>query len=64
MFGDFDEDEDPDFQPDDQEPYCSHCDSTGFILVCPDDMCRGIGECIHGDGTVVCPDCKGACGDW
>ena len=38
---------------------CHRCDSTGMILVCPDDMCRGLGYCIHGDGEIVCPVCKG-----
>ncbi len=38
---------------------CSTCDNTGEILVCPDDMCRGVGECIHGDGVIVCPTCHG-----
>ncbi len=44
---------------DDDEPYCYRCDGAGEILVCPDDMCRGAGECIHGDGTVMCPACGG-----
>jgi len=46
---------------DQDEPYpdCQRCSNTGFILVCPDDMCRGLGECIHGDGEILCPDCKG-----
>lgn len=43
------------------EPYCCTCDGTGFIMTCPDDLCHGSGECIHGDGEAVCPDCKGRC---
>lgn len=44
---------------DDEDPYCYRCDNAGFIIVCVDDMCRGAGECMHGDGEIVCPDCKG-----
>lgn len=35
------------------------CDGSGIIVVCVDDMCRGLGECIHGDGEIPCP-----CGAW
>lgn len=35
-------------------PDC-RCDGSGVIMVCCDDMCRGAGECIHGDGMKVCP---------
>lgn len=60
MRGDFDEDEDPDFEPDDpDEAYCYRCDNKGTIIVCVDDLCRGAGECMHGDGEIICPDCKG-----
>lgn len=38
---------------------CPRCHGEGWLLVCPDDMCHGLGECMHGDGEVVCPDCKG-----
>lgn len=37
---------------------CWQCNGEGFIVVCVDDMCRGAGHCIHGDGEVVCPNCK------
>lgn len=51
-----------DDDPFDDEPYCQRCNGTGWICVCPDDMCRS-GEpgesCIHGDGDVLCPDCGG-----
>ena len=56
------EDHDPGYF-DNDEPYCLRCDCKGFIMVCPDDMCHGAGECMHGDGEMVCPDCKGASGD-
>lgn len=44
---------------DDYEPDCYRCDGSGTILICPDDMCRGAGECIHGDGEILCPSCNG-----
>lgn len=44
MRGDFDEDEDPDFEPD--SGGCNTCMGAGFIVTCVDDMCRGAGECI------------------
>lgn len=34
---------------------CPRCGGLGVI--CIDDMCRGCGECIHGDGT--CSECGG-----
>lgn len=34
---------------------CPTCGGLG--VVCIDDMCRGAGECIHGDGD--CPTCGG-----
>ena len=63
MQGDFDEDEtDDDFQDYDifASEGCQRCGGEGFIVVCIDDMCRGAGECMHGDGERVCPDCGGA----
>ena len=42
------------------EPACGRCDGEGLILICPDDVCRGTGECMHGDGEIVCPACKGS----
>jgi len=58
MRGDFDEDEY------DEDQYfwdggCNTCMGEGFIVVCIDDMCRGCGECMHGDGEIPCPDCGG-----
>lgn len=38
---------------------CLRCDGTGEVLFCPDDMCHGLGYCIHGDGQTICPDCHG-----
>lgn len=58
MRGDFDDDE-----QDDDAAYCDAgcqtCGGAGFIVVCLDDMCRGAGECMHGDGEGPCPDCGG-----
>lgn len=61
MRGDFDEDEDPDFEPE-YSSYpdgCARCGGEGIIVICVDDMCRGAGECMHGDGEIICPDCNG-----
>jgi hypothetical protein len=58
MRGDFDEDE----YDDGDYPYdagCNTCMGEGFIVTCIDDMCRGCGECMHGDGESVCPECGG-----
>jgi hypothetical protein len=38
---------------------CEACDGSGEILVCVDDICHGIGECIHGDGMRMCTACQG-----
>lgn len=38
---------------------CPDCGGTGFIMDCCDDICVGSGECIHGDGEVVCETCDG-----
>lgn len=35
---------------------CPHCDD-GRIVICPDDLCRGQGWCMHGDGERLCPHC-------
>ena len=35
---------------------CQTCGGLGYIVVCPDDLCHGQEECIHGDGEVPCPD--------
>ncbi len=38
---------------------CYNCNGSGEVMACPDDMCRGLGECIHGDGMDMCPTCEG-----
>ena len=38
---------------------CNTCNGEGWIVIFCDDMCRGAGECIHGDGEILCPDCHG-----
>lgn len=40
------------------EGYCYRCDGKRFVIVCVDDMCRGAGECMHGDGEISCPVCN------
>lgn len=45
---------------DDFDTTCQRCDGEGEILICLDDLCRGQGYCIHGDGYATCPNCKGA----
>ena len=57
------EDQDDHDYYDAEDAYCLRCDNRGFILVCVDDMCHGLGHCMHGDGEIVCPDCKGASAD-
>ena len=34
--------------------YCPDCDGDGWVVVCIDDICRGLGYCIHGDGDRMC----------
>lgn len=50
--------EDDDYYSDGNDG-CNTCMGAGFIVVCIDDMCRGAGECMHGDGEIPCPDCGG-----
>jgi hypothetical protein len=38
---------------------CNTCGGNGFIVICIDDLRRGAGECMHGDGEILCPECKG-----
>lgn len=42
-----------------EEDTCWQCDGEGLLLTCIDDMCRGAGECMHGDGYSECPECDG-----
>jgi len=44
---------------DDSDACCYRGGGLGVIVTCIDDMCRGSGECIHGDGEAICPVCKG-----
>lgn len=55
MRGDFDEDEldDDDFD-DTGDIDCLDCDGDGWIVTCCDDLCRGQGWCMHGDGDALC----------
>jgi len=39
---------------------CPECNGEGIIITCCDDMCNGIGHCIHGDGEEICPECDGS----
>ena len=39
--------------------YCPKCDGKGYIVICPDDLCRANEECMHGDGEITCPQCFG-----
>lgn len=41
------------------EAPCIECDGEGEILWCIDDICHGLGFCIHGDGMRICPECHG-----
>jgi hypothetical protein len=47
------------FFDDFDEPYCYECDGKGYKIVCPDDLCHGQDECIHGDEPVLCRACGG-----
>jgi len=31
------------------ENYCWDCGGRGWKITCPDDLCHGQDECIHGD---------------
>ena len=48
------------YDHDDGPPVCQRCGGEGEIMVCIDDICHGLGECIHGDGYATCPNCKGS----
>jgi len=39
---------------------CCECDGDGWRVTCIDDMCHGLGYCIHGDGMAMC-DCNESC---
>lgn len=38
---------------------CPNCEGEGWIMICPDDMCRGMQECVHTDGYRICRACRG-----
>jgi hypothetical protein len=48
------DDEPPDYDPGDDDGYCDKCGGEGWILTCCDDICHGVGYCIHGDGMEIC----------
>lgn len=48
------------FDDDDEDgSYCDACDEFGMYVICVDDMCHSGSGCIHGDGEILCPYCKG-----
>ena len=40
------------------ERYCWACGGRGWKITCPDDLCHGEGECIHGDPPTPCRECN------
>lgn len=36
-----------------------HDHGEGIVVFCCDDICRGQGYCMHGDGDSICRDCGG-----
>lgn len=38
---------------------CWKCGGDGFVVTCWDDLCRGQGHCMHGDGEAMCSECRG-----
>lgn len=38
---------------------CTNCWGEGEIVDCCDDICQGLGYCIHDNGMVPCPECDG-----
>jgi hypothetical protein len=38
----------------DDDGYCDECGGSGWLMECCDDICHGLGYCIHGDGDVIC----------
>ena len=43
-----------------EDDTCQKCGGRGRLVTCPDDMCNGQEQCIHGDGYSTCPECQGA----
>jgi hypothetical protein len=59
-----DGDRELDERDDDDGEYLGHvtcwkCGGEGIDLFCIDDLCHGVGYCIHGDGQRPCPNCHG-----
>lgn len=54
--------------PDDSDMYegdehertsgCYECGGRGWKIVCIDDLCHGMDECIHGDPPIPCSNCN------
>lgn len=40
------------------ERYCWACGGRGWMVTCPDDLCHGQDECIHGDPPTPCRECN------
>ncbi len=40
---------------------CQVCGGEGWIVTCCDDVCHGVGYCIHGDGMMLCKCNKESC---
>ena len=40
------------------ERYCWSCGGRGWKITCPDDLCHGQDECIHGDPPTPCWECN------
>ena len=38
---------------------CPNCWGECIVITCCDDICDGLGYCIHGDGEEICPVCGG-----
>ena len=39
-------------------PACWACGGRGWVVRCPDDLCHGQDECIHGDRPSPCYQCN------
>lgn len=50
--------EESDYEYDGGENYCWSCDGRGWKITCPDDLCHGEDECIHGDPPTPCWECN------
>ncbi len=47
-----------DDEPDGFGNACYECGGRGWKVVCPDDLCHGMDECMHGDPPVPCLNCN------